>query len=85
MATLHPDSAAIDRIGGPIIREHFGLTRGAIFYWRRNGVPDAYRREMISLGKRHKVEMPEMKVRNGRRPGRPPTSGNQPTSPATPA
>jgi hypothetical protein len=85
MKALHLDSSAIDRVGVPTVRAHFGISRQVIFYWRRQGVPNEHRKELALLGRKLGHEMPEMKIKRERKRGRPPTSGSQPTSPATPA
>ncbi len=85
MTTLHPDSQAIDRLGVLAVRLHFGMTRHAVYYWRRKGVPVEHRRALIALGRRLGDEMAEIKIKHDRKRGRPTTSGKSPTSPATPA
>jgi hypothetical protein len=85
MTKFHSDSEAIDRIGTPVIVEHLGVTRQAVFYWRRQGVPNDWRDPLARLGKRLGHEMPEMKTKRDRRRGRPPHARQSPTSPATPA
>ena len=61
MADLHPDAPAIDRIGVAAIRERFNITRQAVFYWRRKGVPRSYRKEMAALARSEGCEAPEMR------------------------
>lgn len=50
METLHPDAAAIDRVGTRAIMDHFEITRQSVFYWRRAGVPKQYRKALARLG-----------------------------------
>jgi len=85
MTTLHPDSAAIDRIGAIAIRERFGITRQAVFYWRRKGVPNEHRRDLIAMGRKLGHDMSDMQIKTARKRGRPTTSGTSPTSLASPA
>ena len=56
----HPDAAAIDRLGRERIQDHFGISRQAIDYWSRNGIPKPHRKTMAMLGALAGVEMPEM-------------------------
>ena len=49
--TLHPDSSAIDRVGTTPIVEHFQVTKQAVSYWRRAGIPKQHRRPLALLGK----------------------------------
>jgi hypothetical protein len=58
--TQHNDAAAIDRLGRDRIEEHFGITRQAIDYWRKNGVPKPHRKTLAMLGALAGIEMPEM-------------------------
>ena len=60
METLHPDAPAIDRLGTEVIRDHFDITRQAVFYWRRAGVPKQHRKSLAKLGEERGHEMPEM-------------------------
>jgi hypothetical protein len=84
MPKLHPDSAAIDRIGVAIVSEHFYITRQAVHYWRRAGVPKRYRRMILALGEKLGIEVPEMRqMRDRISPA--PASGQQPASSASPA
>lgn len=61
METLHPDAPAIDRVGLDAIREHFDITRQAVFYWRRAGVPRQHRKSLAMLGENAGHAMPEMR------------------------
>ena len=61
MADKHPDAAAIDRLDTNAICERFKVTRQAVSYWRREGVPYRYRKAMHALGKEWGVDMPEMR------------------------
>lgn len=49
MKTYHPDAAAIDRVGFEAIQAHFGVSRQALNYWRRNGVPNRHRKTLAML------------------------------------
>lgn len=60
MSESHPDSAAIDRIGTRHITKHFGMTRQAVSYWRKNGVPRQYRKFLRELGEQLGKPVPEM-------------------------
>jgi hypothetical protein len=84
MPHLHPDSAAIDRIGLPAIQEHFVITRQAAHYWRKAGVPKQHRRSLALLGESMGIEVPEMRqMRDRIEPA--PASGRKPASSAVPA
>jgi hypothetical protein len=61
MTTLHPDAAAIDRVGEQAILEHFQMTRQALSYWRRKGVPHMHRKTLAMLGAVGGHPMPEMR------------------------
>jgi hypothetical protein len=58
--TLHPDSAAVDRVGTRAIREHFGITRQSIAYWREKGVPKHFRKPLKLFAESKGVQLPEM-------------------------
>lgn len=60
METNHPDAEAIDRVGEEAIKAHFGISRQAIHYWRKNGVPDMHRKTLAMLGAIAGKPMPEM-------------------------
>jgi hypothetical protein len=60
MTKHHPDAAAIDRVGVPAIVAHFGITKQAVSYWRRNGVPKPHRKTLAMLGAVAGHAMPEM-------------------------
>lgn len=64
--SLHPDAAAIDRIGTAAIMEHFEITRQAVFYWRRSGVPKNCRKALAKLGEDAGHPMPEMAMMRDR-------------------
>jgi hypothetical protein len=66
METLHPDAPAIDRIGLDAIRDHFEISRQAVFYWRRAGVPKQHRKTLAMLGEQRGLPMPEMTVPRSR-------------------
>ena len=70
MTKLHPDSEAIDRIGIKAIIDRFEVTRQAVHYWRRQGVPNDWRQSLLRLGKSLGHDMPEMKIKRDRRRGR---------------
>ena len=61
MSSLHPDSAAIDRIGLPAILDHFEITRQAAHYWRRRGVPKQHRKSLVLLADSLRIEVPELR------------------------
>ena len=56
----HPDAAAIDRIGTAALMEHFNITRQAIFYWRRNGIPRTYRKAVVLYGESLEHDMSDV-------------------------
>lgn len=60
MSKRHPDAAAIDRVGSKAIIAHFGITRQALSYWRKNGVPKPHRKTLAMLGAIGGHAMPEM-------------------------
>lgn len=62
MKTFHPDSEAIDRVGRRLIRDHFEITRQALAYWRRNGVPKQHRKPLALLGHVHGKDMKDLGV-----------------------
>jgi len=83
MADLHPDSAAIDRVGLPVIRDYFQISRQAAHYWRKAGVPKRHRRSLAELGERLGHNMKEMRQMRDRHvpnttPGRAPASSALP-------
>lgn len=57
----HPDAAAIDRLGVEPIMSHFEISRQAISYWRRKGVPKQHRKTLAMLGAVAGVDMPELR------------------------
>ena len=57
----HPDSAAIDRVGANAVYNHFGITRQALAYWRKKGVPPVHRKTLAMLGAVAGHDMPEMR------------------------
>lgn len=63
---LHPDAAAIDRLGFPRIKAHFNISRQAFHYWRANGVPKMHRNTLVLLGRVNGVQMTEMDLERGR-------------------
>ena len=50
MEQLHEHATAIDRVGREAIMAHFGISRQAIDYWRKNGVPPRHRKTLAMLG-----------------------------------
>lgn len=50
MRDLHPHHAAVDRVGIPAITARCKVTRQAVFYWRRRGIPNKYHDDMRELG-----------------------------------
>lgn len=68
MNALHPDAAAIDRVGREAILDYFGITRQALHYWRRNGVPRPHRKTLGMLGAMAGHAMPEMQEMRDREP-----------------
>ena len=46
---IQRDAQAIDRIGADVIRDHFGISRQALHYWRKNGIPDRHRNSLAAL------------------------------------
>lgn len=64
---LHPDAAAIDRLGFPRIKAHFNISRQAFHYWRANGVPNMHRNTLVMIASTHGVQMPEMSQERGRK------------------
>lgn len=66
MEKLHPDAAAIDRVGTRAIMEHFEITRQAVFYWRRSGVPKNCRKALAAFGEAAGREMPELRLTRDR-------------------
>lgn len=58
--TLHPDSAAVDRVGTRAIREHFEITRQSVAYWRQHGVPKSFRKPLKLFAESKGVQVPEM-------------------------
>lgn len=61
MSIRHPHAAAIDRLGYEAIKEHFGISRQAVAYWKRNGVPDMHRKTLSMLGAVGGVDMSELR------------------------
>ena len=49
MAKKHPHAEAIDRIGMQRIRSHFNISRQAVAYWRREGVPKPHLNSLMAL------------------------------------
>jgi hypothetical protein len=66
MQDLHPDSAAIDRIGTRAIIEHFKIKRQSVFYWRRTGVPRTCLNPVVLLGKQMGHDMTDLEERAAR-------------------
>jgi len=50
MSKTHPDSTAIDRVGGDVVQSHFALTRQTLWNWRTKGVPRQMRKPLRLLG-----------------------------------
>jgi hypothetical protein len=64
----HPDAEAIDRVGRDAILNHFQISRQALSYWRRNGVPKQHRTTLAMLGAVAGHDMPEMRMMRDRCP-----------------
>lgn len=60
METMHTDAAAVDRLGRGRIMSHFNISRQAIDYWRKHGVPKRHRKTLAMLGVLNGVPMKEM-------------------------
>lgn len=60
MTDYHPDAAAIARVGSRAIIAHFDISRAALSYWRRHGVPKRHRKTLAMLGAVGGHAMPEM-------------------------
>lgn len=56
----HSDAAAIDRVGTEAIMAHFSISKQAVSYWRRKGVPRQHRKTLALLGAAGGHAMPEM-------------------------
>lgn len=60
MATLHHHAPAIDRLGIPVLRSTFDMSRQAIHYWRRRGVPNEHRPRLFKLAAELRIKVPEL-------------------------
>ena len=58
--THHPHAAAVDRIGREPIMQHFGISRQAIQYWRKKGVPHMHRKTLSMLAAIGGIPVPEL-------------------------
>lgn len=54
----HVHSTFIDRIGPPILGEHFGLTAQRLHMWRVRGIPKGFQIEAAKLALDHGVMPP---------------------------
>lgn len=57
----HPDAPAIDRLGTRLIRSRIDVTRQAIAYWRKKGVPKEHRKTLREIAKEEGYEVPELR------------------------
>lgn len=62
MDKLHPDAAALDRIGSQKLIDHFDITRQALYRWRTQGISRQFRKPVILLGETMKLDMSELKA-----------------------
>jgi hypothetical protein len=53
----HPDAPAIDLVGTDAIMDHFAISRQAVSYWRKSGVPKQHRKSLIMLGESLGLDM----------------------------
>lgn len=60
MDKLHPHAAAIDRLGHPRIKAHYNISKQAIAYWRKKGVPKMHHNTLLMLAASAGVQMPEL-------------------------
>ncbi len=67
MEKEHPDAAAIDRLTVKAITDHLGISRQAVSYWRKHGVPKYHRRGLVLLGFQNGIDLPEMLQMRDRR------------------
>tara|TARA_Y100001968_G_C18753818_1_gene434562 strand:- start:106 stop:297 length:192 start_codon:yes stop_codon:yes gene_type:complete len=61
MDSKHPDAAAVERVGMRAIMAHFGISRQAVWSWKRKGVPVRHRKTLALLGAAAGHDMPEMR------------------------
>lgn len=60
MKPRHPHADAIERVGYPAIMAHFGVSRQALHYWKKKGVPERHRKTLAMLGAVAGHAMPEL-------------------------
>ena len=46
----HPHAAVVEALGRDVIQDQFGITRQAIDYWCKNGIPKQYHKTIAMLG-----------------------------------
>lgn len=57
MASSHEQ--LIDTLGRKVVRQRYGLTRQALYYWRKRGVPHSHRVAVAKLAAENGVVVPQ--------------------------
>lgn len=57
----HPHATAIEKIGLAAIQQHFGITRQAVHYWKKNGVPAVHLKTLAMLAAVGGHDTPELR------------------------